>query len=930
MCLLTLLAMCIVASPAVAQAYDYPHRLKKLYDFEDTDDRGKKIGFSGKLMPRNWYAIGRRAAGEKGEFHAIPLNKALENQTGYPQYAPVGFDRSHKAGGDFSLRLGMAGGKTGAYIQHGAIDVKAGSDYRVSAKVQTRKLEHAWAEMRAYFVDQHGRQIEGSLKRSKPIVESADWQTVAVKLTGDFDDAAFIGIELHILQPGMDRDDPIADHQVVPSDIHGGAWFDDVAVWELPSVNLSTGVDTNIIQAPDKPTLRARVRDLTGRKMRAVINVYNHHYEPIDRVEDDIDKAGWSWTPDLGDRYGWYWADLEIFEVGPGGRLSSKVARTLTGFLWLPPGTDRRGDDRSRFRLIAEDVPTHHLTMIADLMRQAQLSSLVVSGWEPHGTPASTAQRARILEPITRDLIVRRGYIAVSFWPLPVELATRAGVDAVDPLNLLTKPSEDWMDYAKPFLAPLGQRLNDWQVGSSSLPRAFLARDLAGDLAKARAGVRLTAPNPSLVAPWRLDQPRRAEELAGQDSYAVAWPQGVTPGQLQAALEGWPVPPEDMRLDIELADAADMLHERRVADLMLRVLHAWELQVGSVGLAKPWTEGYERRATLTPDPVLGAWVTLTRQLEGQRVIGRMPLVPGVNAMILDGPQGGMLAVWNEDADEDPQRAALYLGDSPTLVDPFGNTSPVPTVGNKHVLHIGKTPQIIRGIDPRLALMRAGFKVDEPFIQSLQVAHRRVLKIHNPWPRTLNGFYTFTGPDRWTIQPQRKHISIAPGDVAEVPILLRFPIHENGGHKTLSADFVFNVGEDYAVTLTSPLELGLRGVDFSAAAIVEPGAEPDTVDAIVTLTITNTSDKRQSLNVFAGIQGHARRELIIPGIAPGEFVSRRIRFKDVGEQVGKSPLRCGVRESNGPAVLNQTLDLLPPRKESPDLPGAIVGVDPDGE
>lgn len=913
LCLLAAVIGGAFTRPASAQVAEISHRLEKLYDFEDTDDRGKKIGYRENLLPRNWYIIGRRAIGETDGFHESPLNQSLETRIGYPHYAKVSFDKDIKSSGDFSLRLSMAGGNTGAFVQQGAITVKPESDYRVTAKVYTEKLEHAWAELRAYFVDGNGRRIDASLKRSEPITANGQWTEIAVKLIGDYPNAATIGVELHILQPGMDRDDPIGLNQIVPADIHGGAWFDDVAVWEMPSVNLTTGSKTNIIIAPNKPTLEARVRDLTASKLYAVTTVYNHRLEVVDIDEDEIEKKHWSWIPDLSGRYGWYWADLEIYEVNARNQQREQVARTLAGFLWLPPGQSSAGDDRSRFSVLAEDVPTEHLPLIATLMEQGGLTSLVVSGWERNGTPESTAERARILEPIARDLLVRRGQTVVSFWPIPVELAAAGDTDVGDPLNLLTKPKGVWQAYAKPFLSPLGQRLNKWQVGSSSHPQAFLARGLKRDLEAARSGIRLFAPSPRLVAPWRLDQPSRDGELSPFDTYAVAWPQGVVPERLADNLADWPTPPERVRLDIELADAVDMVHERRIADLMLRVLHAWESDTAAIAINKPWADAHERHTALTPDPALGVWINLTQQLEGQRVIGRMPLEPGLKSMILDGSQGGMLVVWNDNADADPKDVTLYLGPSPTTVDPFGNTTLLKTEDGKQTVTVGQTPIIIRGIDPRLAMFRAGFVLDEPFVQSLQVAHRRILKIHNPWPRTLNGYFTFIGPDKWTLQPQRKHISIAPGDTAEVPIAMRFPIHENGGEKALTADFVFTVGEDYDVTLSTPIELGLEGVSFDAAVIAEPGKTPGTIDAIVTLTITNTSDSRQSLNVFAGLAGHARREMIIPGIAAGEFVSRRIRFKDVGEQIGKFPLRCGVRESNGPAVLNKTIDLLPPRK-----------------
>ena len=931
------LLLCLLALIAIGFAYTAPaevaqatHRLKKLYDFEDADDRGKKIGYSGQLLPRNWYIVGREALGETPEFHRTPLHETLESRIGYPHYAKVGFDDSRKSSGDFSLKLDVTGNNTGAYIQHGAININPGSDYRVSANVNTHNLQHAWAELRAYFIDKQGRRIDESLRRSDPITSDDQWVSASVKLAGDFPDAAYIGIEVHVIQPGYDPDDPIGNHQVVPSDINGGAWFDDIAVWELPSVNLSTDSPTNIINAPDKPKLHARIRDLTGKRMHASISVYNHRYELVDRLEEKIDKELHPWSPDLADRYGWYIAELRIYELDINNRPTTQVARTLCAFLWLGPEHLPGDEERRRFTLLAEDVPTEQLPLVAELMENSGLTGLVVSGWERHGTPKSTAERARVLEPITRDLLVRQGRVAVSFWPVPVELAGRTGVDASDPLNILTLPADQWLDYAKPFLSPLGQRQALWQVGSASDPKAFLSRDLASDLELARKGIRSAAPSPHLIAPWRLDQPSRSGELAPSDGYALAWPQGVTPDNLAASLADWPTPATNVRLDIELADAQDMSHERRVADLMLRVLHAWEVQAGAVGLDRPWSEAHERRTAFMPDPVLGVYINLARQLGGQRVIGHMPLGPGLSALILDGRQGGMLAVWNQDSEAEPDTVALYLGENPIAIDPYGNAAPIPTDDNaKHLITVGATPTLIRGIDPRLALMRAGFSLDEPFIESMQVTHRRVLRIHNPWPRTLNGVCTITGPEDWTIQPQRKHLSIAPGATAEIPIALRFPIHENGGYKTLTADFVFNAGDDYDITLHAPMELGLKGVEFSASVIVEPGEAEGTHDAIVTLNVTNTADQKQSLNLYAGIKDHPRREMIIPGIEPGEFVSRRIRFKNVGEQIGNYPVRCGVRESNGPAVLNHTLELVGPKSvDEPTDPPAIAEVEAD--
>ncbi|MEM9416049.1 MAG: hypothetical protein AAGA29_11325 [Planctomycetota bacterium] len=903
------LALSLVAEPAFGQQHDRSRRLERRFDFEETDDRGNKIGFSGSVLPRHWYIIGRQPQGADDRFRQMPLHESLTNEPGYPDFAHVGYDREHSVSGDFSLHLGLTGGRTGAYVEVGAIPAIAASEYLLTAWVRTEKLQHAWAEVRVYYIDNTRSRIVSSVQRSEPFQTDGDWEQVAIKLPGDQDDAEYIGVELHIVQPGRSANHPLGDRQVVEQDIDGGAWFDDIALWKLPHVELRTQHRTNII-AGEQPEITATVRDLSGQRLRARLTVYDYHYDIVDRQTLAVgagESSSWTWTPELPG-YGWYFTELLVSEDDGTGTFRNTIEHTIGAMLYLADDPGDLGRDLSRFMLAAEGMPNAQLPLFQEILDQTGLRGAVLSAWERGTTEETLVARQQLLDPIIRSLTVGGGRTVLSFYPVPVELAGRGASGATDPLSVLLDDESVWLPYLKPVLVRHGQRISRWQLGGSSRADAFYASQLARDLDAVEDEFDRMAPSPTLIVPWRLDQPGRADVQSVQRGVAMEWPQGFTPAALAEAMDTWPVPPSQVRLDITLADAIQMRHAQRVTDLVLRMLHAWEHQPGAVGLDSPWTPGEERELSLLPDPALGAWVATARRLSGQRVVGHMPLGPGLRCMILDGEQGGMLALWNENAEQDNAEVSLYLGISPVRVDVWGNRTEVAQVDGKHTLTVGRTPVFITGIDAKLAQFRAGFTLDDPFIESTQIVHRRTLTLTNPWPRTVNGRYTLTGPEGWEIQPRMHQFSIPPGGAIEVPLAIRFPIHESGGVKALSARFEFETDRSYEVIMQTPIELGLRDVQFEASVTLEPGQAPGTTDAVVTLSISNRGNESTALYLFASMRQRPRRELLVPGIDPGEFITRRVRFTDVGDLIEQGHIRCGVREASGPAILNQLLEL----------------------
>ncbi len=909
-------AAAVVAGPTRAQSPDSSSRpggflatrLVQHYDFEDTDDAGQKIGQSLSDAP-NWYPIGRDPQESDPAFQRQPLHAELEHRRHYPAFCDVRMDNKAAHSGEYAMLLELRGGNVGAFVEVGAVPAVPGSDYQVAAMLRTDRLQNAGAYFSAYFIDAHGRRIADSQKTVGPIKTTGKWRQVAVALSGDIREAAWIGIEVQVLQPTASSDHPLGHEQVVLPDIRGEVWFDDVAIWQLPHVRVATQNQVNIIRAPDRPEVSISVRDLSGQRLMAEAILYDQAMRPLltDRRRVGAGSPGnWKWTPKLPG-YGWYRVDLLARETeGPAaGRV---IARASGALLYLPPEKVMSPADRTRFVLAAEAASDTELALIEPLLAQTDLHATLLSAFNPHTTLSDLPQRQAAIDEAVERVLVGGRQVTLSLEPVPVELTQAVGLDMADAMTVAQHKPDPWLSYFTPVVMRHGQRIRRWQVGSARRPDAYFNDDLADAANRFRTMLIRLAPEPICVLPWSLDQAPRAG-LGTNFQYTLEVPVGITPEQLAGYLEPWQSLGVHHGLEFAVPSATDVPLPQRSTDLALRMLHAWEQEPDSIALRRPWTSAGSRRQALVPDPLLGVFTNLAHRLAGRRVVGRMPTLPGVECMILDGPAGGMLAIWNRSAAPDAT-LEMYLGPTPVAIDLSGNRMPLAATDGSHRLPLTRAPIFIEGIDAQLALFRAAFRLDPPFIESRQGPHERTITLANPFKQTISGKLTITGPDRWQNSPGTHFFSIASGRTVKLPFTLAFPISEVAGDKQLTARVEFRAEQAYVIDLATPIELGLPGIDFQATLALVDGKTPGTRDALVTAVITNEGDQEVSLHVFAALAGHPRLERPIPSLEPGESAVRSFRFNDAHEALTQYPVRTGVRENNGPAILNHLLTLDP--------------------
>ena len=880
-----------------------PRRLVHVFDFEEPDNFEQ--------LPKNWFIIGRTAETSDRSFFREPLHHDLMEQGGYPSFTQVRFDTTASRSGNRSFHLGLNGGSAGAYLQVGTLPAVPQSDYLITAWVRTEDLVRSAAYLKAYFVDQAGRRLATTISQSKPIQTRGKWTQIAVKLRGDVRGAVWIGMEIDIRQPARRTNDPLGGHRVLLQDVKGSAWFDDITVWQLPRIEVASQSPVNIVRDPEEPTVYITVRDLTGQKLIVDVTAYDHtmtRRAMSRRVLGVGAPREMTWEPKLPG-YGWYLIDMIVYDQARSGTRQSNapVARTFGAVLWLPPIEPMSSMNANRFKLLATDSSAEQLRFLPELLEKTGIRSTVLNIWEPTTTLAEVEKRKEQIDEAMQWMYISGREAALSLSPVPMDLGLAVQDPQVDPISLLKNDRSQWLDYLTPTLLSQGQRVRRWYMGAPYQAYAFYDPKLSESLDLVEQRFRLLAPQPELVIPWRMEQSRR-QDLPANLYYLMDVSPGIEADRIPEHFEPWRDIADRVTLYLREPPADRVTHERRVTDLAIRMISAWEQMPGSIAMGDLWTRAAQRKAALVPDPLLGVFANLAKALSGREVIGELELGHGVRIKILDGPDGPALAAWAERPGDIGSELNMFLGSEPIATDVWGNREPIPLRDGKHYYALSQTPVIITGIDAKLALFRAGFTIDNPFIESRQGLHDRVITLTNPWPVTISGHMQVLGPKAWASQPSRHYFSLASGRSVNLPLALSFPISEVAGPKSLHARFEFTTDEPMVIDASLPIEVGLEDVTFNATLALVPGSTQGDPDVTAAAVVTNTGTGGMSLYVFANLRGYPIQERIISDLGPGQSAVRRFRFPGAAEAIRSGALRMGVREVNGSRILNKRLTL----------------------
>lgn len=924
----------IVAIPAAAQVTrpDHAGRIVRSFDFE-----GPVVGTI--RLPEHWI----RAQHDPG----VPRDRP-----GFPIWNAAELDDSVAYSGTVSVRVPVEGGSASLRLNAGVIPVFPGADYLIGVKVRTENAVGARARLVARFLDAASIPIHTSERTSRLVRTRGDWTALGVTLYGDHRNAAFIQIDLELVQTREYLEPRLGEHQVYHDDHDATAWFDDVVVMQLPRVELSTPAPFNLILEQEEPTVEITVRDLTGQALDGVVRVLDDRGREVDRIERQVPPGRFSetWAPRLP-RLGWYRAVLELSKDG------TLVGATYLDFAWIldtsdvtdgtptlltpesSQGAGRLGGgsvDRGRFGVDIQSMDGGLMTTLPELAKRLGVGSVTVPAWSADTTGANVEARAFALTRLVAALAEDWVETTLAFSRVPDELAAIVRVRAADPLELVTATDPAlWRVYTDPILDQLGPRVSRWQIGPAGDDAAFWIPTIANTIEPVDRLLLSMVTTPRVVLPWRADRALREIEspVEGTDSAtALLIPQsfGVEAiKQLGASIDGQ----DDLTVVLEALPVSDYRPRDLVDDLVKRAVTTWGAfdheTMTRLDILEPWRLSDTRRAVIMPRPEAAAWRNLIERLAERRHIGSFPGMPGIRCEILDdmpgaeSGRGGVLVAWREPGFDGETVLEAPLGEGNVrVIDVYGNEHTVSPEdrahgSHVHVVPITDSPVFIEDVDAKMVRFVAGFRMEPTLVPSTNEAHPVTLTLTNPWPMRVSGELYIVQPggafdgetaDRsWQIKPRAQRYSIAANESIELPLTMAFsPYEESGAHELIVEASISAQRDIESVRLIAPFEIGLADLSMDVSYRKTPTAQGPNL--IIDVMVRNSGDTEVIAELRAFPPQMARMRLPTVAIGPGQTIERRFMIEDGAELLAGTSVSVNLSEVDGGGSLNRRIQI----------------------
>lgn len=849
--------------------------------------------------------------GDGGVFEPVPPGwyraqdnpAAQRDRPGFPAFNAAILDAEVAASGRFSMRLPTRGGSTSLTLASGVLAAIPDGDYAVVARVRTDGLEHAGARLVAWFLDDRNRPIEGTRTVSRLLNTGGTWDVVEAALRGR-ENAAWIQIELQLLQPDESTDALRKPYEVRGFDVSGAAWFDDVVVYQVPRLDLRTSSAANVIVAPARPQLLCSVRDMTGEPLRLAMRVFDMNGAEVADYEAPVTAVGAHapWTPELP-RFGWYRATMRV----SGAR--GVVGERWVDFIWTPGVAASGTGPSAAFGLIAERLTPAQLPVLPELVSAVGTGAVTLAAWSESTRPESDSDAAGPLQTIADRLLDMQQELTFALSVVPGELAREARVDRNNPIPVLMERPDDWLPYLARLLAKFGERVPRWQLGATGANLPFFRPDLAGDVDRILRTMRTLVPRPEIALPWGLRQGVDTP-LGPTHSLSVTWPAGVPAEAIGEVIGAWP---DSVEATVVLTPLEEHLYGRRAVaiDVARRAVMAWGAGVRSLALAEPWLDNPDDPSFVMPGASLAVWRTVARALTDRRIVGELPVATGATAMIAEGHADSVLIAWNDSAPPDQAVVRGYLGAGRVIArDMFGNARTlVPDADGGYTVPLTDAPVFIEGIDVQLARFRAGLRFEPRFIPARAEKHRIDLIVENPWPVGISGRLRISQPSDWDISPRVVALSIGPERTARIPLELSFNLGEEAGQQRVLAEVELVAERRYPIQLLPlDLEIGLPSVELLPSVRYERNASGALQDVVVLVRIINRSDKPITLEAFAQAPGYKNYFLPVSQLEPAGSTVRVFRFDDGAVRLRGRSIRVGVKEQDGTGRLNKTITI----------------------
>ena len=857
-----------------------------------------------------------------GNNEDTPMHWIKVEGPGFPHYVNARLTNDRARNGETSFRFDLNGGSLLYRYDPAQIKINPGASYRIEAWVRTTALEHARARVTAYLTDIDRHPIVSSVRHSELYTATSPddpWKPLSFDLTALSPDAAYLVLELELLQPQIFAENLLGSRTLHPQEIHGSAWFDDITVSQVPRVNLTTGRPGNLFRRGEPIALSMEVYDAFTEDLAVQMFVHDAFGHTVYQRSGAADLAA---NPSESPRRmtipvpdvppGWYEVSMAMSSQG-----QSLGSRSLHFVRLADDSVAPVSDDR--FGLIATDLPFESWGELPAILPHLGVGRVKLGVW------SKTVDAERI-DPAAfdsalgklRDLQIRPTACLLDLPPaLLKKIDAHQGstgifderTPAASWLRLLKAREDDWHPALEDLIARHATHLDRWQLGPDGSDAFVNLPGMREVYGKVYAEFAALLRKPDLAMPWPAWY-----ELDGKlpATVALSVPATILPPQIPLYMqelrgkEG-----HHLSLSLQLLDREKYGRDVQVRDMAQRIVYALSAGAERIDLPSPFTavraaEGTEGDAVQQPHDLFPVMRTLLTTLSQAKYIGHVPIAEGIESFLFDRAGNGILIIWDNGRSAGLRELPLNLGNAPRMTDLYGNEVPLLRPANDPAtctvqLVVGPMPVFLTNIDGSLAQLRSSVAIDRPLIESTSAAHTRRLRFKNAYPMHITGTFKLKAPKGWTTTPSIQEFSLNPGELFDREISLEFPVSSTAGSRTIEAEFLVQAEKVSKFKMPLAVKLGLSDVGMQTIAL------RDGKDVIVQQMIQNYSDRAIDYNAFAIFPGQARQERLVTDLGPGQSTVKRYRFNNATATKG-STVRVGIKEIDGARVLNDEVEV----------------------
>ncbi len=825
----------------------------------------------------------------------------------FPGFARGEFDVQvgHSAPPSFHLK---SDGRNVAY-QYGGPEtrVRPSGSYRVEGFIRSDGLRYARACLCAFFVDRYGSPLLDTLVRTAFIdgpgaAGEEEWVAVELFLTSAPVDAHTIGLIAWVLQESTWDTSTPARRKIVRSDVHGGAWFDDITVYRLPRVELSTAAPGNVIAHDDPQELLVTVADHDGEALAARVSVESAEGDKLGEYPVKLAEGGRAEAVriPLGARSpGLYHARLDVLAGG-----SSIVSRSLD-FVRVDPRWRSSETGARSFGVVVDPGARSDPATEAALLQRQAVRSVKLPVWTGLDEPPTTVEQQRATDKFLQELGRRSVALTGVFFGPPASILQRYGAYSRPLIDLLGDDPGVWGEELAAVAAPYAEMYRWWQVGPDGSSPGASGPEAADRFAKAaeqlRSELRRFITAPRLSAPASSADDTDAQRLP-VEQLCVTLGGDIDPDWFPVRIESV----KQMGYDQVSAFVPPLPVERyqrvpRLAEWARRIIAARHAGVNTVFVPQTWHARDTVFGSVTePLEEFVVFRTIADVLGDATPGQRVDIAEGVRCLAFHAGDTAILALWDRLAPPDGRIHAVQLGRASAQVDLWGrSTSLERDEQGRQLVTLSGTPVFVSGVDRWLVDFVTSLALKPSHVDSGKELVRHTFELSYPGPHAVSGHGSFEAPSSLEITPRTFSFNLSPGRAEKIELQIRYPHSEPAGRKIILAKMTLTP-ESYYVEVPLRVEVGLADVEVSGTVVVQGN------DLVLRHVVSNRSNSVLSFRGSAAVPGHERQYRPFANLRPGDTQSAEYRISGGSDLIGRQ-VRLMLRELNdGPRVHNLEL------------------------